>query len=84
MDDEEGLARRIAVVLFEGFELLDVYGPLEMFGLLADRFHIILLGPEAGPVASSQGPRSLADWSYADAPPAISYWCRVAWARALW
>ena len=28
-----GSKRTLGVVLFEGFELLDVFGPLEMFGL---------------------------------------------------
>ena len=32
--------RSVGVLLFEGFELLDVFGPLEMFGLLPDRFAI--------------------------------------------
>ena len=60
---------RVGVVLFERFELLDVFGPLEMFGVLPDRFEISLLGPQEGPVASSQGPRARADYAYADAPP---------------
>lgn len=30
--------RTIGVVLFEGFELLNVFGPFEMFGLAADDF----------------------------------------------
>jgi transcriptional regulator GlxA family with amidase domain len=68
MDRAEPPRHRVAVVLFEGFELLDVYGPLEMLGVLRDRFDITLLGPDAGPVASAQGPRAHADCSYADAP----------------
>ena len=35
--------RTLGVVLFEGFELLDVFGPLEMFGLAADHFEIRLI-----------------------------------------
>jgi len=60
---------RIGAVLFERFELLDVFGPLEMFGVLPDRFELSLIGPQMGPVASSQGPRAHADYAYADAPP---------------
>jgi len=59
--------RQVAVVLFDGFELLDVFGPLELFGNVAERFGITLLGPKAGPVRSAQGPRSVADCSYDDA-----------------
>jgi len=55
------------VVLFEGFELLDVFGPLELFGALTDRYSITLIGPVSGPVASAQDPQVVADVSYADA-----------------
>lgn len=60
---------RISMVLFDGFELLDVFGPLELFGVLADLFTIELVGPVAGPVRSAQGPLVVADHAYADAPP---------------
>ncbi|HTO01141.1 MAG TPA: DJ-1/PfpI family protein [Microthrixaceae bacterium] len=53
--------RRVGVVLFEGFELLDVAGPLELFGKLPDLFSIELIAESAGPVASAQGPAWLAD-----------------------
>jgi len=59
--------RCVTVVLFDGFELLDVFGPLEMFGVTG-KFRITLLGPTAGPVASAQGPRADADSAYTDAP----------------
>jgi transcriptional regulator GlxA family with amidase domain len=60
--------RRIGVVLFPGFELLDVFGPLEMFGVLADQFDIVMIGTSVGPVVSAQGPRVVADVSYDSAP----------------
>ena len=47
--------RRISVVLFDGFELLDVFGPVELFSMVPDRLAIEFIGPVAGPVASSQG-----------------------------
>lgn len=47
--------------MFEDFEILDVFGPLELFGVLRDDFSITLVGPEAGPVRSFQGPRVMAD-----------------------
>lgn len=67
---DSGYHRRLAAVLFDGFELLDVFGPLELFGVLPDRFTITLVGPDANPVQSSQGPRVIADHAYADAPVA--------------
>jgi len=59
----------LTAVLFDRFELLDVFGPLEMFGMLPDHFEITVVGPHTGAVASSQGPRAVADFAYADAPP---------------
>jgi hypothetical protein len=64
-----GEPSQLSVVLFEGFELLDVCGPLEMFGLLTDRFSINLVGPDAGAVKSATGPQIVADRSYGEAPP---------------
>src|SRR6185312_7088301 len=69
MMDMAPAPRRIGVVLFDGFELLDVFGPLEIFGVLEDQFAIMLIGPAAGPVASIQGPASMCDVGYAGAPP---------------
>ena len=60
--------RTLGVVLFEGFELLDVFGPLEMFGLEADHFEICLISQTGGMVASSQGPKSVCDDSFNTAP----------------
>ena len=61
--------RTLGVVLFEGFELLDVFGPLEMFGLAADHFEIRLIAETGGVVASRQGPKSVCDDSFNTAPP---------------
>ena len=60
--------RTLGVVLFEGFELLDVFGPLEMFGLAADHFEIRLIAENGGVVASRQGPKSVCDDSFQSAP----------------
>ena len=46
--------RTLGVVLFEGFELLDVFGPLQAFGNLPDHFRVITVAAAAGPVASFQ------------------------------
>lgn len=60
--------RQITTVLFDDFELLDVCGPLEMFGVAGQRFSIALAGPDAGPVRSAQGPALIADLAYQEAP----------------
>lgn len=58
--------RTIGTLIFPGFELLDVYGPLEMFGMLRDDFALRMVAETAGPVESSQGPRTVADDGFAD------------------
>ena len=65
----DGERRQVVTVLFDGFELLDVFGPLEMFGVAGDRFSVTLVGPECGGVRSAQGPAVVADLAYRDAPP---------------
>jgi transcriptional regulator GlxA family with amidase domain len=50
----------IGALVFEGYELLDLYGPLEMFSLLEGAATIEVVAREAGPVASSGGVRALA------------------------
>lgn len=54
----------ISIILFEGFELLDVFGPAEVFSHtpgLSQQF----LSPDGQPVASSQGVQVIPDGAYA-------------------
>lgn len=60
---------QVSVVLFDDFELLDVFGPCELLGVLPDRYELHLVGPRTGPVRSAQGPSVVCDRSYDDAPP---------------
>ncbi len=62
--------RTIAVVLFPGFELLDVFGPLEAFGMLHESGHcdVLTVAESGGAVASRQGPRTQTDFSFSDCP----------------
>lgn len=50
---------KLGVLLFEGFELLDVFGPLEMFGQI-DGLSIDMIAIEAGAIKSAQGPAVMA------------------------
>ena len=52
---------QVGAVLFEGFELLDCFGPLEMFGLLEERARITVMAEKVGPVKSSGGPCAMAE-----------------------
>ena len=66
--DQEKQTRTLGVVLYAGFELLDVYGPVEMFGNLGDRMKVVMVAEEAGEVASTQGPKVVADYGFEDCP----------------
>lgn len=57
----ESAAFKITALLFPGFELLDIYGPLELFGLLGQRVAIQVVAPERGSVESSVSVRGYAD-----------------------
>lgn len=68
---------RVAVVLFEGFTVLDVYGPVQAFasvrlprpdGAWRRLFEIVTIAEKAGPVKSGEGPTTHADYAFADAP----------------
>jgi putative intracellular protease/amidase len=60
--------RTVGTLLFPDFELLDVFGPLEIFGTLRDDYRLALVAERSGPVASRQGPQAVAETSLADAP----------------
>lgn len=57
-------SRTLSIVLFEGFELLDVFGPVELFSMVPEQLALEFIGPEAGPVASSQGAQVIANAGY--------------------
>jgi transcriptional regulator GlxA family with amidase domain len=62
--------RTVGVLLFEGFELLDVFGPLEAWGMLGARgqCRVLTVAETEGPVASAQGPSAVAQHRLADCP----------------
>jgi len=68
---------RVAVVLFDGFTVLDVYGPVQAFGASRVKrpdgtfhrfFEIFTIADAPGPVTSGEGPATHADYAFADAP----------------
>jgi transcriptional regulator GlxA family with amidase domain len=70
--------RRVAVVLFDGFTVLDVYGPVQAFaastlrredGSFHRHFQVVTVAKEAGPVKSGEGPTTVADYSFETLPP---------------
>jgi transcriptional regulator GlxA family with amidase domain len=61
--------RTLGAVLYEDFEVLDLYGPLEMFGFLAPEVRIVTVAETPGPVASLPGVKTLAEHGFAGCPP---------------
>jgi transcriptional regulator GlxA family with amidase domain len=68
-------ALHVGVLLYPNFELLDVFGPLEMFSMLGHvraRIHMIAERPGTVPSAMAGdgplGPKVVADFGYDDAP----------------
>lgn len=66
-------SRKLGAILFEGFELLDYYGPLEMFGSLGPDLEIITLAESNAAVASSAGPATQPDATFEGAPQCDLY-----------
>ena len=58
--------RHVATLVYPNFELLDVFGPLEIFGWRDDLFRLSLVGHERGPVQSNMGVSAFADQSLSD------------------
>jgi len=61
--------RTLGAVLYPQFELLDLYGPLEMFGCLGDDVKIVTVAETAGPVASTPGVETVAQHDFRGCPP---------------
>ena len=58
---------KLGAIVFDGFELLDLFGPLEMFGVLKDKIKITLVSEKDKVITSSQGPKILADTTFVEA-----------------
>ena len=64
----------LGAILYEGFELLDMFGPLEMFTAIPpDKLQVVMVAEAKGPVAAGSmtrapGPKVVADFDFSDAP----------------
>jgi transcriptional regulator GlxA family with amidase domain len=58
--------RRVGALYFDRFELLDIFGPLEMFGVLEDHFEIVNVGETRPHMASNQGPKVVIEATFED------------------
>jgi putative intracellular protease/amidase len=60
--------KRLGVILYPDFELLDVFGPVEMFGNLIGQVEVTMVGERAGTVRSAQGPSVVTEYGFDDCP----------------
>ncbi len=58
--------RTVGAVVFPSFQLLDLYGPLDMFGMLPGELKIEIVAQTRDAVASTQGPRAVPDAALTD------------------
>jgi len=75
---ETSAIQRVAAVLFDGFTVLDMYGPVQAFGscrltrpdgTVWQFFEVFTVAERKGPIKSAQGPSTHADYSFGDVPP---------------
>ncbi|MGF7156014.1 DJ-1/PfpI family protein [Novosphingobium gossypii] len=59
--------KRIGIVIFDRYETLDVFGPVQMWGRLPD-YQIVMISQTGAPVTSSQGVSTNVAYSFANAP----------------
>ncbi|MCY1646632.1 DJ-1/PfpI family protein [Caulobacter sp. SL161] len=59
--------RVVGIVLYPGFEVLDVFGPVEMWANTPG-LEVVMISQDGGPVRSAQGTVVHADYSFATAP----------------
>ena len=57
----------VGVVLYPGYEVLDVFGPVEMWAYVPD-CQVVMISQTGGAVRSAQGVSTLSDYSFANAP----------------
>ena len=75
---QEPPVRRVAVIVFPGFTVLDAYGPIQAFGSCRRArpdgtqhrfFEIFTIGETPGAVPSGEGPATRVEYAFSDAPP---------------
>ncbi|KTD74972.1 DJ-1/PfpI family protein [Legionella waltersii] len=61
-------AKTLGILLFPDFETLDVFGPLQIFGMLPDKMTIAMISQNKGLVKSTHGQSVMSDYDWDNAP----------------
>ena len=76
--EDSGMSKQplaLGAILYPGFEMLDLFGPLEMFSIVPrEQLTIYMIAEQAGPVPAAlgmeiTGPKVIADYGFDDVPP---------------
>ncbi|MDP2971554.1 MAG: DJ-1/PfpI family protein [Deltaproteobacteria bacterium] len=65
---ERNATLTLGAVIYENFELLDLFGPLEMFGNIVPGIKIVTVAEQPGSVRSAQGPKTIAEYGFRECP----------------
>jgi transcriptional regulator GlxA family with amidase domain len=65
---ERNATRTLGAVIYKNFELLDLFGPLEMFGNIVPGIKIVTVAEQLGPIRSAQGPKTIAEYGFSECP----------------
>jgi transcriptional regulator GlxA family with amidase domain len=65
---ERNNTRTLGAVIYENFELLDLFGPLEMFGNIVPGIKIVTVAEQPGSVRSAQGPKTVTEYGFSECP----------------
>jgi putative intracellular protease/amidase/YHS domain-containing protein len=65
---EHAKVRTLGIFLFPGFETLDVFGPIEMWGNLPGRVQVVTVALHGGEVVSAQGQKIIAEYGLENCP----------------
>ncbi len=55
MTQDHSSRKTLGILLFPEFETLDVFGPLQMFGMLPEQLNIVLTAEQPGLMLSTHG-----------------------------
>jgi putative intracellular protease/amidase len=65
--DNKGPPKRIAILIFDGVEIIDYAGPFEVFG--AEGFEVYTVAETSKPITTNMGTTVVPKYTFADAPP---------------
>ena len=65
---ELNATRTLGAVIYKNFEILDLFGPLEMFGNIVPGIKIVTVAEQLGPIRSAQGPKTIAEYGFSECP----------------